>query len=91
VRRQYAEIARQMPLRGGARAARRAMSASGGISTDDVPSDHGFLNSSLTTLSSKILSRSLAKGGRRMYLHKASRLCSSLAATLVAAATSFAA
>ena len=45
----------------------------------------GFLNSSLTTLSSRILRRSLARGGRRMYLHKASRPCSSLAASLVAA------
>src|SRR5450631_940631 len=70
---------------GGTRAASRAMRASGGISTDDVPSDHGFLNSSLTTFPSKILRRSLASGGRRMYLHKASRPCPSLAATLGAA------
>ena len=32
---------------------------------------------------SRILRRSLASGGRRMYLHRVSRLCWSLAATLV--------
>jgi hypothetical protein len=61
------------------------MRADGASSTEVVPSDHGFLNSSLTTLSSKILSRSLASGGRKMYLHRFSRPFSSLAATLVAA------
>src|SRR6266542_3838693 len=56
-----------MPLRGGTSAAKRAMRASGSRSTDAVPSDHGFLSSSLTMSSSSIFSRSLASGGRRMY------------------------
>jgi hypothetical protein len=48
---------------GTTRAARRAMKASGSRSTDAVPSDHGFLKSSLTFPSSRILRRSLARGG----------------------------
>ena len=70
---------------GGTKAASRAMRARGASSTDEVPSDHGFLNSSFTVPSSRILSLSLARGGRSMYLHKVSRPCLSLAATLVAA------
>ena len=49
---------------GTTRAARRAMKASGSRSTDAVPSDHGFLKSSLTFPSSRILRRSLARGRR---------------------------
>ena len=64
---------------------RKVLVRSGDSSTDVVPSDHGFLKSSLTCSSSTILRRSLPKGGRKMYLHKASRPCSSLAPTLVAA------
>ena len=45
---------------GGTKAAKRAMRASGARSTDEVPSDHGRLNSSLTSPSSRIFSRSLA-------------------------------
>src|SRR5450631_1087239 len=58
------------------------MSLRGGSSTDAVPSDHGFLKSSRTWSSSTIVRRSLAGGGRRMYLHSARRPCLSLAATL---------
>ena len=65
-------------------AANLAMRASGSSSIDEVPSDHGRLNSSLTAPSSRICRRSLASGGRRMYLHKATRPCLSLAATRVA-------
>jgi hypothetical protein len=54
-------------LGGGTRAASRAIRASGGSSTDDVPSDHGRLSSTRTFPSSRMLSRSLASGGRRMY------------------------
>ena len=61
------------------------MRARGSSSIDDVPSDQGRLNSSLTFPSSRIFSRSLAKGGRKMYLHKVSRPFLSLAATRVAA------
>src|ERR1019366_1208858 len=79
VRRQNPKIASEMSLgrrrRGGqggqalgpegtTRAARRAMKASGSRSTDAVPSDHGFLKSSLTFPSSRILRRSLARGRR---------------------------
>src|ERR1039457_1847087 len=55
-----------------------------GRSTQAVPSDQGFLKSSLTVSSSRILRRSLARGGRKMYLQRVSRPCMSLAATLVA-------
>jgi hypothetical protein len=72
-------------LRGwGTKAAKRAMRASGARSTDDVPSDQGRLNSNLTFPSSRIFRRSLARGGRKMYLHRFSRPFLSLAATLVA-------
>lgn len=59
--------------------ASRAIEASGSRSTDAVSSDHGFLSSLLTLPSSRILRRSLASGGRRMYLHKDRRPCWSLA------------
>jgi hypothetical protein len=39
------------------------MRASGGRSTEAVPSDHGFLKSSLTAPSGRMCSRSLASGG----------------------------
>ena len=55
------------------------------MTLDEVPSDHGFLNSSFTFPSARIFSLSLASGGRRMYLHKVTRPCLSFAATLVAA------
>jgi hypothetical protein len=51
-------------------AASLAMRASGARSTDEVPSDQGRLNSSLTFPSSRIFRRWLARGGRRMYLHR---------------------
>ena len=54
-------------------AANLAMRASGARSTEEVPSDHGRLNSSLTSPSSRIFRRSLAQGGRKMYLHRFSR------------------
>jgi hypothetical protein len=53
-------------LGGGTRAASLAMRASGASSTDVVPSDHGFLKSSLTAPSGKMCSRSLASGGRKI-------------------------
>ena len=45
------------------------------------PLDQGFLKLSLMWSSSIMVSRSLASGGRRMYLHRASRACWSLATT----------
>ena len=64
-------------------AANLARRASGCRSIDVVPSDQGFLNSSRTAPSGKMCSRSLASGGRKMYLAKVSRPFLSLAATLV--------
>src|SRR5450759_1943875 len=51
---------------GGTKAASLAMRASGASSTDVVPSDQGFLKSSLTLPSGRMCSRSLARGGRRI-------------------------
>jgi hypothetical protein len=51
---------------GGTKAAKRAMSASGARSMDEVPSDQGRLNSSRTFPSSRIFRRSLARGGRKI-------------------------
>ena len=76
-------VSDDMPTRRGIIAANLAIRARGARSSDEVPSDQGRLNSNLTFPSSRIFSRSLASGGRKMYLAKVSRPFLSLAATLV--------
>jgi hypothetical protein len=69
----------------GTSATSRHRSDSGGESTATVPSLNGFFKAMRTRPSGPGRSRSLASGGRKMYLSRASRPLSSKAPARVAA------